>query len=300
MTMVTGRTSRLGGEIRGRGLLGGSRSRTGNAVLAVALGVALVFALGVSGLTGILVGAGVFGGAYVLTRQSAVSGRSPGRELVLAWRWWVRQRRGETELLPLHLATPVAAPVTRAQKRTARRWVRSVRDEAPGMEGVQWLTAEGVPAAVLLHTAAGERPYLSVALEVAGQPPGLRAQRDYDRASAGYGRLLARLAREDSLISGVQSITRIVPLDSAAHERWAADHVDPHAPRVLIESYAELVRMTAGVSEMIRHYLVIRLPMTVRAAQRAASYGEGDAGWARLAVAQAEWVAGLAAAADLR
>jgi len=300
VTTVTGRTARLGGEIRSRGLLGGSRSRTGNIVLGSALAVAMVFAIGVSGLSGIGMGLALFGGAYLLTRQSAVTGRSPGRELVLAWRWRVRQRRGETELLPVHLATPIPVPRTRVERRAAQRWARTVRDEAPGMEGLRWLTADGVTAAVLLHQPPGERPYLSVALEVDGQPPGLRAQRDYDRAAAAYGRLLARLAREDSLISGVQSVTRIVPLDSAAHERWASDHVDADAPAVLIESYAELVRMTAGVSEMVRHYLVIRVPLSVRFAQQGASYGDGETGWARLAVAQAEWVATLAVAADLR
>lgn len=296
---MTGRTARLGGEVRPRGLLGGSRSRVGNIVLGTALAAALLFAVGVSGLTGIGLGMAVFAAVFLLTRQSPLTGRSPGRELALALRWRIRQRRGETELLPMHLAKPVLAPRTKAERRAVRRWMHSVRDQVPGLEGVQWLTSPG-GVAVLLHHPPGERPYLSVALEVDGQPPGLRAQRDYDRAAAAYGRLLARLAREDGLISGVQSVTRIVPLDSAAHERWADDHADPDAPRVLIESYAELVRMTAGVSEMVRHYLVLRLPLTVRLAQEAARYAPGESGYARLAVVQAEWVSSLAVAADLR
>jgi hypothetical protein len=295
-----GRTARLGGEIRRRGLLGGARSRTGNTILGTALAVAMIFAVGVSGLTGIGLGLVVFGGAFVLTRQNAASGRSPGRELALALRWRVRVRRGETELIPLHLAHPMPVPTTKQERRAVMRWARRVRDEAPGMEGVDWLAAPGVSAAVLFHHPPGERPYLSVAMEVDGQPPGLRALRDYDRASAAYGRLLARLARVDSLIAGVQSVTRIVPLDSAAHERWAADHIDPNAPAALTQSYAELVRMTAGVSEMVRHYLVLRLPVSLTFGAAAAAYGEAEAGWARLAIAQAEWVASLAVAADLR
>lgn len=299
MTLVTGRTAQIGGEVRPRGLLGGSRSRAGNTVLGAALAAALVFALVVGGLTGIGLGLVVFAAAFLLTRQSPLTGRSPGRELSMGLRWRIRQRRGETELLPLHLAQPMPVPRTKAERHAVRRWVRTVRDEVPGMEGVEWLTSPG-GVAVLLHRPPGERPYLSVALEVDGQPPGLRALRDYDRAAAAYGRLLARLAREDGLISGVQSISRIVPLDSAAHERWASDHLDREAPQVLIESYAELVQMTAGVSEMVRHYLVLRLPLTVQFAQEAAGYAVAEEGYARLAVVQAEWVASLAAAADLR
>lgn len=300
MTTTTGRTSRLGGEIRRRGLLGGSRSRIGNAVMGVALAVALVFAVGVSGVVGIGIAVVVFVGAWLLTRHNPVTGRSSGRELALGLRWRWRQRRGETTVLPVHLASPVPAPRTRAERAVVRRWAVSVRDEAPGMEGVQWLDPDGVGPAVLLHHPPGERPYVTVALEVDGQPPGLRNQRDYDRASAAYGRLLARLAREDGLIAGVQSLTHIVPLDSAAHERWAADHIDPDAPEVLRQSYAELVRMTAGVSEMVRHYLVLRMPLTARFALEAARCGEGAAGQAQLAVSQAEWVASLARGADLR
>jgi hypothetical protein len=299
MTMM-GRTARLGGEIRRRGLLGGSRSRVGNMVLGSALAVAIVFAVGVSGLLGIVVAAVVFGGAWLLTRQNPVTGRSPGRELALTLRWRQRQRRGETQLVPVHLATPVLAPRTRAERKVVRSWAASVRDEAPGLEGVEWLEPDGMGPAVLLHHPPGERPYLTVALEVDGQPPGLRSQRDYDRASAAYGRLLARLAREDGLIAGVQSLTHIVPLDSAAHERWAADHIDPAAPPVLIQSYSELVRMTAGVSEMVRHFLVLRMPLTVRFVTEAARHGAGAAGQAQLAVAQAEWVSSLARGADLR
>ncbi|MFG3423173.1 hypothetical protein ACGFZ2_30715, partial [Micromonospora sp. NPDC048063] len=139
-----------------------------------------------------------------------------------------------------------------------------------------------------------------MAMEVDGQPPGLRAPGDYDRAAAAYGHLLARLARDDGLVTGIQSITRIMPTDSAAHERWAADHVDPSAPEALTRSYAELVRMTAGATEMVRHYLVLRLPVTATFARAAEAHGDGEQGWARLAAAQAQWVATLARRADLR
>ncbi len=300
MTVTTQRTSRLGGEIRRRGMLGGSRSRVGNTVLGAALAVAVVFALGVGGLVGIAMGAVVFGVAWPLTRQNSATGRSPGRELVLALRWRQRQRRGETTLVPLHLATPQPSPQTRGERKIFRRWAVSVRDEAPGLEGVEWMEPNGLGPAVLLQHPAGMRPFLTVAIEVDGQPPGLRSQRDHDRTAASFGRLLARLAREDGLINGVQSVTHIVPLDSAAHERWAADHIDPDAPPVLVQSYSELVRMTAGVSEMVRHYLVLRIPLTIRYLQEALRYGEGAVGQVGLAVAQAEWVSSLARAADLR
>ncbi|MBN1172916.1 MAG: hypothetical protein JXA67_12140 [Micromonosporaceae bacterium] len=297
---VVGRTARLGGEVRGRGLFGGSRSRAGNVVMLVALAVGLVFALSVGGLVGVVTAAVVVAGAYVASRQSPTTGRSPGWEVLLALRWRAKVRRREVELLPVHLAQPQPVARTRAERRQLMQWAKTVRDEAPGLEGVQWLTVGQDGPAVLLHHPPGAKPYLSVCLEVAGQPPGLRAQRDYDRAAEAYGRLLARLAREDGLIGGIQSITRIVPLDSAEHERWAADHIDVDAPAGLAESYAELVHMTAGVSEMVRHFLVLRFPLTLRFAREASVYGEGDESWVRLVTMQAEWVSSLAAAADLR
>ncbi|SCL12981.1 hypothetical protein GA0070616_0088 [Micromonospora nigra] len=293
------RTSRLGGEIRARGFLGGARSRTGNIVVSVCLGAGLLIAVSVGGLGGLASGAAIFCGGYVLTRQSHLTGRSPGTEMVLRGWWELRRRRGETELTPVHLAEPIPVPTTKADRRAAGRWARRTRDEAPGLEGLTWLSGPD-DAAVLLHRSPGEQSYLSVAIEVDGQPPGLRAQSDYDRAAAAYGHLLARLARDEGLISGIQSVTRIMPTDSAVHERWAADHVDPLAPATLIQSYAELVRMTAGATEMMRHYLVLRLPVTAVFARAAAAHGEGEAGWAQLAVEQAHWVSTLARRADLR
>lgn len=297
---TVGRTARLGGEVRGRGLFGGSRSRAGNAVMIVALAVGLLFALGVGGLVGVVTAAAVVAVAYVASRQSPATGRSPGWEVLLALRWRHKVRRREVELVPVRLAAPRPMPRTRAERRETVRWAKTVRDQAPGLEGVQWLTGGPGAPAVLFHRPPGVKPYLSVCMEVDGQPPGLRAQRDYDRAAEAYGRLLARLAREDGLIQGIQSITRIVPLDSAEHERWAADHIDVQAPAGLAESYAELVHMTAGVSEMVRHFLVLRFPLSLRFGREAAAYGDGDESWVRLVTAQAEWVASLAAAADLR
>ncbi|MFK3978850.1 SCO6880 family protein [Micromonospora sp. NPDC050397] len=293
------RTSRLGGELRRRTLFGGSRSRAGNLILGCGLAMALLFAVIVGGLVGIGSALLLFTALITLTRQNPVTGRSPGRDLALAVRWQIRQGRGETTLLPLHLAQPVAAPGNRRQRREVRAWARSIRTEAPGLEGVAWLSVAGQDGTVLLHHPPGEPAYLSVAIEVDGQAPGLRTDRDYDQAAAAYGRLLGRLARENGLISGIQSVTRIMPLDSAAHEQWAASHVDPDAPEPLLSSYAELVQMTAGAAEMVRHYLAIRLPLTAGYAKEAAASGPGEEGMARLAIVQARWVASLAAYAGL-
>ncbi|BFU43967.1 SCO6880 family protein [Krasilnikovia sp. MM14-A1004] len=294
------RTSRLGGELRRRTMLGGARSRIGNVVLAGALVAGTLLAVTVGGPAGIASAVLLFTPLFALTRQNPVTGRSPGREFALAVRWRLRRRRGETTLVPLHLASPVAAPATRQQRRAVRTWARSIRDEAPGLEGVEWLGVDGEPGTVLLHRPPGEPRYLSVALEVDGQAPGLRTDRDYDQAAAAYGRLLGRLARDSGLIGGIQSVTRIVPLDSAAHEQWAASHVDPAAPELLLSSYAELVRMTAGATEMVRHYLAVRMPLSAAFLQEAAACGPGEEGIARLALAQARWVASLAASAGLR
>ncbi|GLY02434.1 MULTISPECIES: SCO6880 family protein [Actinoplanes] len=293
------RSSLLGGELRRRTLLGGARSREGNLILGGGLGTALLLAVLVGGLVGIGMALIVFATAFALTLQNPATGRSPGRELALALRWRQRRRRGETRLLPLHLAQPFTPSTGTSRRREAVAWARSVRAEAPGLEGVQWLTADGEPDAVLMHHPPGEPAYLSVAIEVDGQAPGLRTDRDYDQAAAAYGRLLSRLARESGLITGVQSVTRIVPLDSAAHEQWAASHVDPDAPELLLSSYAELVRMTAGAAEMVRHYLAVRLPLTPAYAREAAALAPGEEGMVRLAVAQARWVASLAAHAGL-
>jgi hypothetical protein len=299
MTVTAGRTARLGGELRRRGMLGASRSRVGNLILGTGLGTALLLAVAIGGPVGIALAVTLFVTLFVATRQNPSTGRSPGRELALALRWRLKQRRGETTLLPLHLARSMPAPRTRQERRAVRYWARSVRDEAPGMEGVEWMSDRELPGVVLFHRPPGEPAYLSVAIEVDGQPPGLRTDKDYDQAASAYGRLLGRLARDNGLISGLQSVTRIVPLDSAAHEQWAATHVDPAAPELLLGSYAELVQMTAGATEMVRHYLAVRMPLTPALAREAASYGPDTTGLTRLAIAQARWVASLAASAGL-
>ena len=300
MTTSAVRTSRLGGEIRRRSLLGGRRSKVGNTALGIALGVGMLLMLLVGGVWGIGLAAALFGSTYLATSQNQNSGRSPAYSVALAWRWRSRTRQGETTVIPLHLAEPIPAPRNKAEKKAALLWARQVRDEAPGLEGAKWLDVERGQPAVLLHTPPGETAYLSVAIEVDGQSPGMRGPAEYERASEAFGRLLARLARQDGFIRGVQSITRIVPLDSAAHERWAEEHVDLSAPAELLASYAQLVQMTARVSEMMRHYLVLRFPLTLDFTREAAELGEGEEGWVRLAAAQTSWVGGLAIAADLR
>ncbi|KFU75653.1 hypothetical protein SAMN04489729_7037 [Amycolatopsis lurida] len=275
------RTSILGGEIAGRGLLGKVDGRTGVALGGTAL-VAVWLWLGIGGLGGTISGIGVCAlGAAVLYPWNGQ--RSLAAGWVRGWRFLVRRWRGVT----VFAAGPGAAePVL-----------------PPPVGRVAPLDLVGTPHAdmfVLRHGNPGETPYLSVIMEVEGQPQRLRTAAEFEAASARYGVMLSQLARDGSYIRGLQQINRILPHDPARHRTFVAARVaDRPGIETLVRSYEDLVDLTTHTAEQHRNYLVARFPLTGDFAAAARRYGQGEAGWAGLVREELARLAELVSRADL-
>ncbi|MEU8244065.1 SCO6880 family protein [Actinoplanes missouriensis] len=289
------RTALLGGELRGRGLLGGKRSRGENIGLLAGLILGALTLLGGS-VTAIVSGFLIFGSSVVLFWR--FGRRSVVALLIRELRWLNRRRRLLSWFAPAGAETTVRG---RRGRGTRQRPVPS-RAVPDGVGQVRVLSFEAGagPLAIMHHTNADTAHYLSAVMEVDGLSGGLREDWEYDQAAARFGKLGAALAKESSLVRGLQLVNRVVPLDSAEHERWIARRVPAGVPEVLKGSYAQLIRMTASVSEQHRNFIVVRIPLTSRFFAVAGTYGKGEEAWCQVVYNEMARVAGLARNAGLR
>ncbi|RSN07162.1 hypothetical protein DMC63_35905 [Streptomyces sp. WAC 05977] len=275
------RTSILGGEVVGRGLLGKVDGRT-----AVALGVTGLLAgwlwLGMGGVAGTVVGVVVLVlGVIVLYPWSGQ--RSIAAGWVRRWRFGLRRRQGITAFVAEPGSEQAILP--------------------PPLGRVAPLDLGGTPHEdmfILRHSNPGETPYLSVVMEVDGQPQGLRTVAEFEVASARYGVMLSQLARDGSFLRGLQQINRILPHDPARHRAFVAARVsDRPGIEALVKSYEDLIDLTAHTAEQHRNYLVARFPLNGEFAVAARRHGQGETGWAGLVREELARLADLVSRADL-
>jgi hypothetical protein len=284
------RVSYLGGETGHRGLLGmgnaASRGRvTALSVAAVAAGIATIY-LGVAGLAVGLIAAAVVLLATARTPAGSVWTRAQARR-----RWRERTRSGTVAFRPV--AARPSGPLPGVPETV---W----RAAPDGLEGMSWLqTTPGRPG-IAWHAPTGEDPYLSVAYAVDGQLQGLAGDHTVDQAAQAFGELLARYGSPLSLPSRLQTVTRVVPVDSARHEEWVLDQLDPAAPEALLASYDDVVRELGRGGLVQRHYVVVRWPLTSQFTAAAARYGDGLEGWIALMEQQTGAVARHLSAARFR
>jgi len=270
------RTSMLGGEVTRRGLLGRLDRRAGLALGGVVLAAVWLW-LGVGGMVGVAAGIGlVVVGLVVLYPWSGP--RSLAENWVCGWRFRWRRARGVTKF---EGGQDVPVPLGR----------------------VEPLELAGTPHEdmfILRHSNPGETPYLSVVLEVDGQPQGLRTDAEFEAASARYGVLLSQLARDGSFVRGLQQINRILPHDPARHRAFVASRVsDRPGIEPLVRSYEDLIDLTAHTAEQHRNYLVARFPLTAEFAEAARRHGPAATGWAGLVRDELARLVELVARADL-
>lgn len=281
----------LGGEIGRRGLFG-SLSRPAYIALGAAVVVAILLWVSVDGIVGALTGFAVLGGTYVLVNPWSRR-RSIAENWVWSLRWWRRRGRGLTEF---------TAPA-QARRLDPDELLGPLWELPPPLGGVAPLDLTGTgweQLFILRHHNPGEPQYLSVLMEVQGQASGLRTDRAYESVSIRYGVLLAQLAKAGSFIRGLQQINRIVPHDAVLHRGFIAERVSQRAGLdALIESYEELIDLTAQAAEQHRNYLVARIPLTPEFYEESQRYGEGVAGWAGLVREELARMADLAARAEL-
>ncbi len=280
----------LGGEVRRRSFLG-SLSKPAYVALGVAAAGAFVFWIGVRGVGGGVAGVLLFGGTWALVHPW--SGR---RSLVENWlwtlRWTLRLRAGHTT----YIATGARAMPD--EDATGPLWELPV--PLGRVEPLPLKDTGYDDMFVLHHHNPGERPYLSVVLEVQGQAAGLRSEHSYDTTSIRYGVLLAQLGKHGSFIRGLQQINRILPHDPALHRAFVASRVSTRPGlSALVESYEDLVEGTALVAEQHRNYLVARFPLTLEFFEEARPFGAGVVGWAGLVREELARLADLASRGEL-
>lgn len=283
-------TGVLGGESRHRAFFGGqgSRSRTlllGAVVVAALVGTPLV---GWPALAGGLVAAGLTVAATTRTHTGTVLERRTKRS-----RWRARRRLGTDRFVPYEPTTwadlqQQTTQGPRAARRLAVQGLAAMRANPDGCDGMGWLQSGPKEPGIAWHAPIGEGEYLSVAFCVSGQISGIESASVLARAAEAWGQFLASRAAASSLVEGVQTLTRVLPPDSARQQLWAHLTLDPAAPLAAQESYAEVIERAGGGAMVQRHYVVVRWPVTGRFLDAAAHRGRGRDGWRALMAEEIE------------
>lgn len=276
------RTSVIGGEEGHRGFLSGRRSNTelGVALAAVILWLVLMNRFGVwgffIGITNLLV-------VFIGLRKDA-DGLPP-------WHGWVkkgrmRQRRnaGTDYFIPYSLipdedVVPDVSGMNRRERAEKVKELAAYREVPDGVEGLSWVRQEPGSAAVAKHVPTGEDPYLSVVFAVDGPVQGLHGDAFISEAQYKFGQLLAGWGAASKLVSGVQTMTRVIPVDSAKHEAWMQSELDEKVPDIVIDSYQSVLDELGQSSFVQRHFAVVRFNLTSAFGFAASRRGDGEEGW---------------------
>lgn len=267
---VVTRTSVLGGETKSRGLLSGRRSRGVLVVwgVAAAVGCVLLLFLQLVGLFIIV----PLGTVVVVMTLDAGTGSSPWRRVVDRRRMAWRRRHGFDDFIPVDYRPPSLT----AEDETA--W-NAYRDWPDGVDGLYWLQAgPGVPA-VAYHAPIGEAAYLSAAFQVDGPIRGLHGDAYVSQAQEKFGELMAGWGASQKLVTGIQTVTRVLPTDSAYHEMWLQDELDADAPTDLQDDYGALLDDLSASGFVQRHFVVIRWDVDTRFRSIAARRAGGLPGY---------------------
>lgn len=112
------------------------------------------------------------------------------------------------------------------------------------------------------------------------------------------GKFLAHRAAPVSLIRDVQTLTRVLPPDTAKHDIWynskrearpvGADDSSLALWDAQQLSYAEVRRRAAADAMVQRHFVVLSWPLSPLFVESAAKYGRGRDGWRALMAEQIE------------
>lgn len=278
------RTSVLGGETAHRSRLGGNIPTWRILTIggAAAFGAFLTLIMATPGfIIGVVVVAAVWG-MTVATPRGSVLERAAGRR-----RWRERATLGTVKYVPFDagqweaLAGQAGAKsrAVRADAALQAVWQRETPDGASGMG---WLNKRPRTPGIAWHAPVGEAPYLSVAFEVSGQIRGLESDAATNEAAQRWGRMLANLGSQESLAKCVQTMTRVLPPDSARHQAWIVANLDQDIPPAVAQSYDQLISQ-CDVSTMVqRHFITVRWPLGAAFRRAAGRQGPGQVGWEKV------------------
>ena len=289
----------LGGESGHRGFFGGSTSKTRVLLLGffiVGGMVGMVLGLGLPALIIAVAGVGITMLATARTHRGTVLERRRKRA-----RWRARQRLGTDHFVPYEVGAwdQLQEALTRGtteEKCAAEGQAQMMRANPDGADGMGWLQYGANVPGIAWHAPIGELPYLSVAFSVSGQLRGMETAAALTRAANGWGQFLARRAAPSSLIGDVQTLTRVLPPDSARQQLWVKtrlDTVQPDWTTAQMESfdaqklsYDEVIRRSSVDAMVQRHYVVVSWPLDQQFTDAAGKFGRGRDAWRALMATQ--------------
>lgn len=289
----------LGGEGAHRGFFGAGVSRERLIGIGLVIVVTMIFTPAFGGWI-IALGLALVLVIFVVTmgtHRGSILERRRRRQ-----RWKARMAAGTDQFIPYD--EPRWAMLTDALDRTRKtkdknekqargEWQReltAMRAVPDGADGMGWLqSSRGVPG-IAWHGPVGEEPYLSVAFALGGQLRGLESASTVTGAAHAFSRFLANNAPEGSLLRTVQTLTRVLPADSALQEWWLMNNLDETAPADAMRSYEEVLIKTGQGAMVQRHYLVGRWPITPQFVATARKYGADRDGWRTLMAIEIEAV----------
>lgn len=272
----------IGGESGHRSVFGGTRTKPQiiGYTATVLVAVFGVMFLGWRGLAlGVVLGVVVFF-ATTGTDNGSYWDRRKARK-----RWKLRKANGTDRYVPYSETAWEEAQKEAAELKGAKARARvlgAVRERPDGADGMGWLDSRPNRPGIAWHAPDGEEAYLSVAFAVPGQLRGAESAFRQEAAQTGFGTLLARCAPVNSLVRGIQCVTRVLPPDLAMNEAWVESHLDPAAPADAVASYQQVLERTGEGTYVQRHIIVASWPLTERFRATAARYGAGRAGWRAL------------------
>jgi hypothetical protein len=257
----------------------GRRSRSATVARITAAVVCLVLLMFLQ-VPGLVIGGILLGVVWVVTLDVG-GGHSIGKWVQDKRRWRYRVTHGFDTFIPVDQMPddlPALNAGSHADRADAKRIRNAYRDWPDGVTNLWWLESRpGLPA-VAYHAATGETPYISVVFSVEGAIQGMHGNSFVDSVQEAFGDLMAGWGSAQKLVSGIQSLTRMIPGDSAFHEQWLQEQLDPDAPRVMQDDYVGLVNHLSGAF-VPRSYMVAMWDVDDQFRSRAAQNVAGLDGW---------------------
>jgi hypothetical protein len=287
----------LGGESGHRSFFGGTSSKGRTIGLAVFVVGGIVGMALTSSLVVLLIAAGGAGVTMLVTARThrgTVLQRRAKRS-----RWRSRKRLGTDVYTPYDdeewgRLQQLATVGTKPEKAAAARALAQMRANPDGADGMGWLQYAANLPGIAWHAPIGQQPYLSVAFSVSGQLRGMETAQSLMRASAAWGRFLARRASPSSLISDIQPLTRVLPPDSARQQLWVTNRLETESAESpwtaaqresfydQTRSYDQVIRRSSADAMVQRHYVVVSWPLNQQFTDAAAKFGKGRDAWRAL------------------
>lgn len=282
------RTSTIGGETAHRSFLGSSMSKA-RAVALIVSGTGAVVLMGIFRMNGILPAALLVAVSFLVTVPTH-NGTLAAR-IITNRRWAWAQSSGARVFIPFQedlwdrqsrRVFALTGIFEGKERRDAMRVLAAIRERPLGVEGMVWLREDTATPGIAWHQGPGGDEHLTVTFTTHGQVAGMQSDSFVERSAEMYGRLLARLGEHSSLLKRVQSLTRVLPVDSALHESWVVDNLDQEVAPALASSYDSVIRELRSGQLFQRHMFVLVWPITDRFRALAGRRGAGRDGWLAL------------------